>query len=191
MAKKIILIFLFVLITPIFVLSAIPSDEYIRYAPHSENSNDVYSSSRFTQKDDLSTNTVKGIKLRLEENVTQEEKEDKNFDVLLTEKNGNELYYNSYLHIFKVRNSSTGYVWSTGVDHLEKSNASVVVGRQISSLVILDYYFYNTKDGTYSTTMNTEYLNKVTGTDEYTINPNNNVKCKFLSNYFIIYFIIG
>ena len=63
MAKKIILIFLFVLITPIFVLSAIPSDEYIRYAPHSENSNDVYSSSRFTQKDDLSTNTVKGIKL--------------------------------------------------------------------------------------------------------------------------------
>ncbi len=177
-SKKLFCFLVIILIFPVILITAnhIPNDDYIRTSNKIvDNTNDVYNSSRFTKVDDLSTNTVKGVSLRLENNVTEEEVSNGNYDILVVKRNNMELYYNSYLHIFKIHNNLTGYVWSTGFDKINKEDASVAVAKQISSLVVMEYYFYDVKNETYGTGVTPVEMTKVTGTDEYSIKPNTDI----------------
>ena len=178
LSKKLFSLLVIILIFPVIIITAnhIPNDDMIRESSKIvNNANDVYNSSRFTKMDDLSTNTIKGVNLRLEQDVTEEEQDDSNYDVFVTKQNNMELYYNSYLHIFKVHNTLTGYVWSTGFDNINKEDASIPVAKQISSLVVMEYYFYNVQDETYGTGVTAVEMTKVTGTDEYKIAPNTDI----------------
>lgn len=177
--KVLVSLLVVILILPLIIITAnsIPNDDFIRESSKIvDNSNDVYNSSRFTKVDDLSTNTIKGVSLRLENDVTEEEKDVKNYDVLVTKQNNKELYYNSYLHIFKVHNVDTGYVWSTGFDKINASQAKAPVAKMISSLVVMEYYFYDVKNETYGTSVTAVEMTKATGTDEYKISPNTDIK---------------
>lgn len=177
-SKKLFSLLVILLIFPVIIITAnhIPNDDLVRTsAKIVDNSNDDFNSSRHTKVDDLSINTIKGVKLRLEADVDEEELSKQNYDVLVTKQNDNELYFNSYLNIFKVLNTNTGYVWSTGFDEINKEDASIPVAKQISSLVVMEYYFYDVKNETYGTSVTAVEMTKVTGTDEYKIAPNTDV----------------
>ena len=177
-SKKIFSLLVILLIFPVIIITAnhIPNDDFVRTsAKIVDNSNDDFNSSRHTKVDDLSINTIKGVKLRLEADVDEEELSKQNYDVLVTKQNDNELYFNSYLNIFKVLNTNTGYVWSTGFDEINKEDASIPVVKQISSLVVMEYYIYDVKNETYGTSVTAVEMTKVEATDEYKIVPNTDV----------------
>ena len=179
MVKKIVISLICALIFPvtIAVANSIPTDNMVRTI---SNSNSYYSndfeSSRFTQQDDLSINTIKGVDLRLKNNVTEEDETLLNYDKKVITCGNSTLYFNSYLNIFKVKNNLSGYVWATGRDVIYKSDASIATARSLASTIIMEYMIYNPENDSYSTNVKSIELNSVLAGDTYKISPNKDVK---------------
>lgn len=162
MVKKFVALITTLLLTVPVVLvvaSNITKNDYILFNYQLDNNdNDLYNSSRFTNVDDLSENPSDGIKLRLSNEVSPEDLNNKNYDDLIVEKNDHSLYFNEYLNIFKVKNETTGYVWSTGQDVIEQKNASTTTARYLSSTITLGYYHYNNEKKAYSKDIKPIYM---------------------------------
>ena len=183
MAKKLLYILLTILFVPAVLITAnnIVTDDYVYSINSSYSSNDIYNSSRFTQVDDLTSPSNNGEMIRLIDNVENEDVTKKNYDEEVV-KNGNfKLYYNSYLRSFKVQNLTTGYVWSTGKDYIGKDDASAKIARQITSLIVLEYFHYNEKEQQYATSITSVEMTKATGASEYELAPNTDINV-FVSN---------
>lgn len=177
MAKKLLIIAIFILLIPTVIITAnsIINDDMIRNINSDNVLNTDFDSSRFTQSDDLSINTIKGVSLKLKDDVSEEELELKNYDIKITTRANSILYFNEYLNIFKVLNKQTGYVWSTGCDVIKKEDASVATARSLASTIIMEYMIYNPNDDTYGTNVKSVELNSVLSGDTYKISPNKDV----------------
>lgn len=160
--KKLIISFiLFIIIIPIpFVIAnSIPASDIVLYSLETVyNQNDTYNSTHYTKMDDLSENLSKGTKIRTELEVTLEEKNLKNYDIEVTTKGTNTLYFNEYLSIFKVKNNKTGYVWSTGSEYYDADKIKSKLANQLSSTIILGYYHFNPETKAYGDNVNYLYL---------------------------------
>lgn len=168
--KKLIITFIILsVIVPItyVVANSIIIDDIVVYTRKNVyNQNDSYNSNRFTKMDDLSVNPLKGVAVRSETEVTDEEKKNKNYDVEVTTKANKTLYFNQYLNIFKVKNNQTGYVWSTGQEYYDANQISTVLANQLSSTIVLGFYHFNPDTNNYGDNVNYKYLVRAVNTTD-------------------------
>ncbi len=161
--KKFIITFTFLLIiipTVLVTANHIIVDDIVVYTNKTiYNQNDTFNSSRFTKMDDLSENPSNGAIIRSENDVTDDEKANKNYDVVVSTRANKTLYFNEYLNIFKIKNNSTGYVWATGQEYYDAKTITAPLARQLSSTIVIGYYAYISDSNSYAS--NIQYINLV------------------------------
>lgn len=160
--KKLIISFILIVTImpiPFVIANSIPVGEMVLYTNKTiYNQNDTYNSAHYTKMDDLSINPLKGALIRTETEVTEEEKNHKNYDVEVITKGTNTLYFNEYLTIFKIKNNKTGYVWSTGSEYYDGDTIKSKLANQLSSTIVLGFYHYNPDTKGYGDNINYLYL---------------------------------
>lgn len=173
--KKLIISFILIIAfmpIPFVIANSIVIGDVVLYTNKSTNNqNDTYNSNHFTKEDDLSENAYLGATIRSENEVTDEERKNHNYDVEITSKANKTLFFNEYLSIFKIRNNTTGYVWSTGKESYDSDTIKPKLANQLSSTVIVGYYTYIQDSNSYSENITYLYLvknveNKDTNTRE-------------------------
>jgi hypothetical protein len=171
--KKLVLIvlgFSFLSLTVLLTVNAFSANQTIVKALNSSDyDSGYYTSSRYTKVDDLTVNPKKGVKLI----ETMDEKG--NLDQLIHENDRFLMYFNDRLNIVKLKNKESGYVWSSGLDEIDKNDVSSPYHASfLSSTVGIGYFFYNTTNESYGDTqycfINQARINN--DSDLYIIEPN-------------------
>lgn len=145
-SKKIIIAFIIIVfIASLTIIIRAYQKTEITFQLSNSDFNVSYSSSHYTQVDDLKENPSFGSVLRLEVNETG------NYDEHIISNEKYSLYFNRYLNIIKIKNKLTEYIWASGLDYIDNDDIQTSYNASLlSSTLAIGYYFYNTSNNSYT-----------------------------------------